>query len=204
MGCGSGSAGSAVVARCGWCAAHRTYRMWTVLYLVNWMRVLKIEGVPWFNHTWSLEMEEQFYLLWPALLCLLVRRGGARRVFQVALVLALLSWAWRAGLQWTGTEQNRLYHGLDTRFDAPMWGCALAAWIKALFGRGLSLVANAWLTKIASILTGPIGWAITAIWTSADMAGPAYRVTIPTIIQVIYLRALTENRCATSSPPETP
>ena len=108
--------------------------IWTILYLVNWVRALKIESLFWlFDHTWSLAVEEQFYLLWPALLCFLVRRGGARCVFQVALVLALLSWAWRVGLQWTGTGQNRLYHGLDTRFDAPMWGCALAAW---LHGKG--------------------------------------------------------------------
>lgn len=66
--------------------------------------------------------------------------------------------------------------------------------MKALFGKGLSLAGNALLTKIASILTGPVGWTITATWTSIDIAGPAYRVTIPAVIQIIYLRALTQNR----------
>lgn len=47
-----------------------------------------------------------------------------------------------------------------------------------------------------SILTGPIGWAITAIWTAIDIAGAAYRVTIPAVIQVAYLRKLSENRKA--------
>ena len=48
--------------------------------------------------------------------------------------------------------------------------------------------------KLVSILSGPIGWTITAVWTSIDIAGPAYRVTIPAVFQVIYLRARTENR----------
>nr|WP_321330382.1 DUF3944 domain-containing protein [Alcaligenes faecalis] len=58
----------------------------------------------------------------------------------------------------------------------------------ALFGRGLALAGNAMLTRTASILTGPIGWAITGIWTAIDLAGPAYRVTIPAAIQVAVLR----------------
>lgn len=68
--------------------------------------------------------------------------------------------------------------------------------MKALIGRGLSLAGNAALTRVASVLAGPIGWAITAIWTLSDIAGPAYRVTIPAVIQVAFLRKLSENRDA--------
>jgi len=60
--------------------------------------------------------------------------------------------------------------------------------MKALLGRGLSFAGNAALTRTMSILTGPIGWAITGIWTAVDIAGPAYRVTIPAVIQVAVLR----------------
>lgn len=66
--------------------------------------------------------------------------------------------------------------------------------LKALIGRGLTFGGNIALTRTAAILTGPIGWAITAIWTAVDIAGPAYRVTIPAVIQVAYLRSLNENR----------
>ncbi|NEN76552.1 DUF3944 domain-containing protein [Pelistega sp. NLN82] len=66
--------------------------------------------------------------------------------------------------------------------------------LKTLIGRGLSFASNTLLTRTAAILTGPIGWAITALWTLIDIAGPAYRVTIPAVIQVIYLRSLSENR----------
>ena len=40
-----------------------------------------------------------------------------------------------------------------------------------------------------AILTGPIGWAITAAWTLIDVGGAAYRVTIPAVIQVAFLRS---------------
>jgi uncharacterized protein YaaW (UPF0174 family) len=59
---------------------------------------------------------------------------------------------------------------------------------KALLGRGLSFAANAGLTRWMSIFAGPVGWAITALWTAIDIAGPAYRVTIPAVIQVAYMR----------------
>lgn len=59
---------------------------------------------------------------------------------------------------------------------------------KALIGRGLTFAANATLTRAISVFAGPIGWVITALWTMIDLAGPAYRVTIPAVIQVAYMR----------------
>lgn len=59
---------------------------------------------------------------------------------------------------------------------------------KQLLGRGLTLVANQTLVRVMGVLTGPIGWAITAAWTLFDMAGAAYRVTIPAVILVSFLR----------------
>lgn len=66
--------------------------------------------------------------------------------------------------------------------------------LTAIFNRGLTLGGNVLLTRTASILTGPIGWIITGLWTMVDIAGPAYRVTIPAVIQIAYLRTLMENR----------
>jgi uncharacterized protein YaaW (UPF0174 family) len=60
---------------------------------------------------------------------------------------------------------------------------------RAILGRGLSFVAGATLTRSVSIVTGPIGWAVTAAWTMIDIAGPAYRVTIPCVVQIACLRA---------------
>ena len=60
--------------------------------------------------------------------------------------------------------------------------------LKALIGRGLSFAASGTLMRAMSILTGPVGWAITGAWTAIDIASPAYRVTMPAVIQVAFLR----------------
>lgn len=60
--------------------------------------------------------------------------------------------------------------------------------MRALLGRGLSFAGNAALTRAMALLTGPIGWVITGLWTAIDIAGAAYRVTIPAVIQVAALR----------------
>ena len=44
------------------------------------------------------------------------------------------------------------------------------------------------LSRSLSVLAGPIGWALTAAWTAYDIAGPAYRVIVPAVIQIAYLR----------------
>lgn len=65
---------------------------------------------------------------------------------------------------------------------------------KAVLGRGLSLAANAGIARTIGIFAGPIGWIITGLWTVADIAGPAYRVTIPAVIQVAFLRQVYLNK----------
>ena len=60
---------------------------------------------------------------------------------------------------------------------------------KTLLGRGLTLAGNAALTRgLSTFLGGPIIWIITGLWTIVDIASPAYRVTIPCVIQVAYMR----------------
>lgn len=59
---------------------------------------------------------------------------------------------------------------------------------KIILGRGLTFATNRALTKGLSVLAGPIGLAIAALWTAYDLAGPAYRVTIPSVIQVALIR----------------
>ena len=60
--------------------------------------------------------------------------------------------------------------------------------LKALIGRGLAVAGNAALTRVMAAFTGPIGWILTGLWTAIDIAGPAYRVTIPAVIQIAALR----------------
>ncbi|MBG5948611.1 MULTISPECIES: DUF3944 domain-containing protein [Proteus] len=68
--------------------------------------------------------------------------------------------------------------------------------MKALIGRGLSFAANGTLMRTMSILAGPVGWAITGIWTAIDIGSTAYRVTIPAVIQVAFLRTQSSAKLA--------
>ena len=55
--------------------------------------------------------------------------------------------------------------------------------------RGLAFGMNAGLNRLIGAFAGPVGLVFTALWTAVDIAGPAYRVTIPSVIQVAYIRA---------------
>lgn len=59
---------------------------------------------------------------------------------------------------------------------------------RQLLGRGLAFGATAPFLKGMSVLAGPIGWAITAIWSGYDLASPGYRVTVPCVIHIAYMR----------------
>ena len=59
---------------------------------------------------------------------------------------------------------------------------------KALLGKGLSFAATGGLMRGISVFTGPVGWAITGVWTAFDLASPAYRITVPCVIQLAYMR----------------
>lgn len=59
---------------------------------------------------------------------------------------------------------------------------------RALLGRGLTFAANSTLARTLGVVAGPIGWAVTGAWTAIDLAGPAFRVTLPAVIHVALLR----------------
>src|SRR5690606_3931956 len=59
---------------------------------------------------------------------------------------------------------------------------------KAILGRGLAFTTTAPIMRGISAFAGPIGWAVTGIWTAFDLASPAYRVTVPCVVQIAYMR----------------
>ena len=64
---------------------------------------------------------------------------------------------------------------------------------KLVLGRGLSLAANALLTRALSFVSGPLG-VLMGAWTVVSIMGPAYRVTVPAVICVAGLRQMVENQ----------
>lgn len=104
-----------------------TYRasFFTFFYVANWVEAFGPGGVMGaLAHTWSLSVEEQFYLLWPLALFAIVQFHFSKRTVIVILAASiLLSALWRALLWNGGAEWIRVYCGLDTRADALLAGC---------------------------------------------------------------------------------
>ncbi|TPH95581.1 DUF3944 domain-containing protein [Helicobacter pylori] len=63
------------------------------------------------------------------------------------------------------------------------------AMVRQTLGHGLSsVVGKVALKKTLGILAGSIGWVITGALVSVNLAGPAYRVTVPACVLVATLR----------------
>lgn len=58
-----------------------------------------------------------------------------------------------------------------------------------VLGQGLTIAGKTILSRsVAASLAGPIGIALASVWTLIDIAGPAYRVTVPAVIHIALLR----------------
>lgn len=59
---------------------------------------------------------------------------------------------------------------------------------KIILGRGVMMLGANLLNKAFSLFAGPVGLAITIGWTVYDIASPAYRVTVPCVMQIACMR----------------
>ncbi|MNZ11420.1 hypothetical protein D3C78_282840 [compost metagenome] len=59
---------------------------------------------------------------------------------------------------------------------------------KQMLGHGLRVGAGFAAGRAGSLLLGPVGWVLAGLWTAADIAGPAYRVTVPCTLHIAMLR----------------
>jgi len=96
-----------------------------LFYVANWVEPL---GIPlgWgFGHTWSLSIEEQFYLVWPLVLLVLLR-WCRRRVVAVVASTVVAAIVYRLVLVHNGAWLLRVSEGTDTHADPLLIGCLLA------------------------------------------------------------------------------
>lgn len=145
----------------------------TLFYYGNWHQIAT--GSNYFaatgpvsplQHTWSLAIEEQFYILWPVSLLLaawligrVLRRSRPtdRRILAmllaISVTLALLSAAEAMILFHGGNGANRVYYGTDTRAVGLLTGASLAF--------GLALLRRPDASERATSPTGGsgvLGW----------------------------------------------
>ncbi|MFT3745769.1 MAG: acyltransferase [Pyrinomonadaceae bacterium] len=96
--------------------------VYAATYLMNWHRVAGAEAGN-LNHTWSLAIEEQFYIIWSLILVIVLPRLTKRAVaIGTASIVALLI-AQRAIRTAVGADADVLYYSTDTRIDALLIGC---------------------------------------------------------------------------------
>jgi peptidoglycan/LPS O-acetylase OafA/YrhL len=79
------------------------------------------------GHTWSLAVEEHFYIVWPLILIQVMALQPRMRTPAVAL-LAVIVVSWRAWLALNGAGADRIYYSFDTRAEQLLVGCALSMW----------------------------------------------------------------------------
>ena len=108
----------------------------TLLYVANWHLILTSQSYfAQFStpspliHTWSLAIEEQFYIFWPLIAVALISAGRARwrrTGASVALIGAAASALAMALLFHPGSDPSRVYYGTDTRAFDLLIGAAVA------------------------------------------------------------------------------
>jgi peptidoglycan/LPS O-acetylase OafA/YrhL len=78
------------------------------------------------GHTWSLSIEEQFYLVWPLALIGLLRFSDTRTALKVCIALAIAGQLLSLVLSTRGNASYLVYFGTPTHGSVLLIGCALA------------------------------------------------------------------------------
>ena len=157
----------------------REHSLWTLGYLANWRYIADgttytdvMVGQSPLRHTWSLAIEEQFYIGFPVLVLVLGRivrwRADAlrRALAGVAIAGAIASAAWMAVRWGDGTHPSRGYFGTDTRVHSLLVGVLLGA---VLVGRPVRSGRMARLAGLGAI-AGAAGLAVATMVSHEDSA----------------------------------
>ncbi|MCL4810458.1 MAG: acyltransferase [Thermoanaerobaculia bacterium] len=119
---------------------------WYWLYASNWLFV-KEGTYLGLAHFWSLAIEEQFYLVWPAVVAFVSRE----RLPSVCAWCFALSLALRAGLALAGVDVMIVYVLTPARFDSLALGALIAAVAREEGGPRRLRKAAAWLGPLSAV-----------------------------------------------------
>lgn len=163
----------------------------SALYLGDYYNALYDAPGSHFSHTWSLAIEEQFYLLWPVTF-LWLRRAGDGAIPRLAAISAA-AWAYRTCLVFGGLASvSWRYAAFDARFDALLVGCLLALLLRSRHAPAVLALASRWWH-------GCVTLALLALLHAGLRAGGVdYRDTMlhalaPPLIAILIVQAITHH-----------
>jgi peptidoglycan/LPS O-acetylase OafA/YrhL len=156
---------------------------------MNWWLVAReqdyfesIGRPPLLQHTWSLAVEAQFYLVWPLILYFILKRLGKNRIPFAALLIAaasgitllIVSLSLDAS---SSSDVSHIYFGTDTHSIGLFLGAALAvSWIPQNFTTTLTKQAQNFIDGVG--VFGFIG--ILATFLFIDESDPTlYKIAFP-------------------------
>ena len=137
---------------------------------------------PLLQHTWSLAVEAQFYLVWPLILYFILKRLGKNRIPFAALTIAAASGITLLFVSLSldassASKVSHVYFGTDTHSIGLFLGAALAvSWIPQNFTTNLTKKAQDFIDGVG--LFGFLG--ILASFLLIDETRPAlYKIAFP-------------------------
>jgi peptidoglycan/LPS O-acetylase OafA/YrhL len=156
---------------------------------LNWALVARhqdyfetIGRAPLLQHTWSLAVELQFYLIWPIILLTILKYFGKKNIARIALIIAIISGTtlFLVSLQLdqaNSAQVSHIYFGTDTHSLGLFLGSALAvSWIPQNLSANITRRAQDVIDGIGVV--GLLGLISTFLFIDESNAS-LYRIAFP-------------------------
>ena len=156
---------------------------------LNWALVARhqdyfetIGRPPLLQHTWSLAVELQFYLVWPIILLTVLKYFGKKNITRIALIIAIISGTtlFLVSLQLdqaNSAQVSHIYFGTDTHSLGLFLGSALAvSWIPQNLSANITRRAQDVIDGIGVV--GLLGLISTFLFIDESNAS-LYRIAFP-------------------------
>lgn len=168
----------------------------SALYFMNWMRAFEIYDAPLTGHTWTLSIEQQFYILWPFVM-IFTLSFKPQKSFLIILSLIVSIVAWRLYLYNIGAPAARTYTGFDTHSDGLVIGAALALGGDNLrkFISKFWILSSAYIIFVLSTKTGDsiavssVGFLVTSL-ASASLIAKIVTEQDSILVKILNLRPI--------------